>query len=160
MPEKEMQELITMMIHDDCCRVEGRVIAASRFHVTFTAEQKKSRQKLEQALETSGYTPMKTDELLAMDKQAKAVLDAMKDDTVLFLTAEYVISKKWYDQAVAAITTYFKGNPTITLSDFRDLLQSNRKASLLLLDYMDTQHVTKRLENHRTAGEALKEALS
>lgn len=160
MPEKEMQELIAMMIHDDCCRAEGRAIAASRFHVTFTAEQKKSRQKLEQALETSGYTPLKTDELLAMDKQAKAVLDAMKGDTVLFLTAEYVVSKKWYDQAVEAITAYFKTNPTITLSDFRDLIQSNRKASLLLLDYMDTQHVTKRLENHRIAGEALKEALS
>lgn len=160
LPEKEMQALITMMISDQCCRTEGQIVAASRFKVSFTDAQKKARQKLEKALDVSGYTPMKIDELLAMDKQAGTVLDAMKDTTVLFLTAEYVISKVWYDKAVAALIGYFKDHETIELSDFRDLLQSNRKASLLLLDYMDVQHVTKRLDNHRVPGEAIKGALS
>lgn len=160
LPEKEMQALMDMMISDQCCRTEGQVVAASRFQVVFTAAQKKARQSLEKALDISGYTPLKIDELLAMDKQAGAVLDAMKDATVLFLTPEYVISKSWYDKAVTALVGYFRNHEAIELSDFRDLLQSNRKASLLLLDYMDVQHVTKRLDNHRVPGEAIKGTLS
>lgn len=154
--EKEMQELIKMMIQDDCCRTEGQIVAASRFRVTFTPAQLQARQKLEKKLEASGYTPIKIDELLTIDKQASAVLDAMKDDTAVFLTADYVISKAWYTKAVAVIADYFKTHEEIELGDFRDLIQSNRKASLMLLDYMDTQHVTKRLENRRMAGDAIK----
>ena len=40
----------------------------------------------------------------------------------------------------------------MTLGDFRDLTNSSRKASMLILEYMDKQEITKRVENYRVLG--------
>ncbi len=41
----------------------------------------------------------------------------------------------------------------MTLGDFRDLTDSSRKSSMLILEYMDKRGITKRVENYRVLGE-------
>ena len=150
MPEKELTGLLCILADDGICRMENHAIAASHFHIFFTPSQKQARQKVEETLDRSGYTPVKISELLSLDAQAAAVIDAIKDDTVLFLTSEYIISRIWYERAVRLVCRYVQERGTIELAGFRDSIQAGRKASLLLLDYMDAQHITKRVGNYRT----------
>ena len=40
----------------------------------------------------------------------------------------------------------------MTLGDFRDMTDSSRKSSMLILEYTDSFEITKRVENYRVLG--------
>ncbi|EPA8156169.1 SelB C-terminal domain-containing protein [Enterococcus hirae] len=48
--------------------------------------------------------------------------------------------------------TYIKKNKKMTLADFRDMTNSSRKASMLILESIDKLGITKRVENYRILG--------
>jgi selenocysteine-specific elongation factor len=81
------------------------------------------------------------------------VLEAINGDTVIYLTPEYVILKKYYEEAVRLVCHYIRGHGRIELGDFRDMIQSGRKASLMLLEYLDKQRITRRMETYRVLGD-------
>lgn len=151
MPEQEWGALLALMTADGSCRIENQTVAASRFHVVFSPRQEAARRAMEALLDASGYTPVKVDELLEAGggREASAVLDAMKGKTAVFLTADYVLSCRHYEAAVKALAAYVQQHGRIALADFRDLMQTGRKAALLLLDYMDKEHVTRRVGQYR-----------
>lgn len=153
--EKEVTGLLRLMTGEGILKESGGFIAAGTFTVRFDPAQQQSRQRMEKMLEKAGYMAVKTDELLQNDKKAAAVLDAMSSETVVFLTSEYVISRQFYEQALAKVRAHFKTNDRIELGDFRDMIDGSRKGSLLILEYMDKLNITRRLENYRVAGTRL-----
>ncbi|MEN6412185.1 MAG: selenocysteine-specific translation elongation factor [Veillonellales bacterium] len=153
--ERDISELLQLMIEGGICREKDHIIAASNFEVVFNPAQQQTKRKIEVALEKAGFTAVKTDEFTATDKNAAAVLEALNGDTVVFLTFEYVILKRFYQQAVQQVREYLRTNEKIELGDFRDMIGSSRKASLLILEYMDKMHITKRMKDYRVAGECM-----
>ncbi|MEN6567511.1 MAG: selenocysteine-specific translation elongation factor [Veillonellales bacterium] len=153
--ERDISELLQLMIEGGICREKDHIIAASNFAVVFNPAQQQTKRKIEAALEKAGFTAVKTDEFTATDKNAAAVLEALNGDTVVFLTFEYVIFKRFYQQAVQQVREYLRTNEKIELGDFRDMIGSSRKASLLILEYMDKRHITKRMKDYRVAGECM-----
>lgn len=79
-------------------------------------------------------------------------MEALDATSAVFLTHEYVLSGKIYQQAIQQIQTYIKKNKKITLADFRDMTNSSRKASMLILESIDKLGITKRVENYRILG--------
>ena len=110
------------------------------------------KKSIETTLEKSGFTPLKVEDLSSLAKDADAVLEALRGDSVIFLTPEYVIAKSVYDQAVKKIIDYIGEYGKMTLGDFRDITKSSRKSSMLILEYADAGEVTKRVENYRVLG--------
>lgn len=147
--EKECESLLFLMNSDGGCRIENHIVAASQFHVVFSPAQTAARRAIENILKKAGYTPVKVSDLLTQGKDVSIVLDAMKGDAVVFLTPEYVLSRSYYEAAVEMLTAYVQQHGRIELAAFRDLIQSGRKAALLILDYMDEQHVTRRAGSYR-----------
>ena len=95
---------------------------------------------------------MKKDEFYALDKEAESVVEAMCGTSVVQLTPEYIIHKKIYEKAVQAIYDYITEHGQMTLGDFRDMTESSRKSSMLILEYTDSLEITKRVENYRVLG--------
>ena len=60
--------------------------------------------------------------------------------------------KKIYEKAVQAIYDYITEHGQRTLGDFRDMTDSSRKSSMLILEYADSLEITKRVENYRVLG--------
>ncbi|OWW60459.1 hypothetical protein F523_04110 [Enterococcus hirae 78-09-C1] len=87
------------------------------------------------------HTPLEKAEIIETDATS-----------AVFLTHEYVLSGKIYQQAIQQIQTYIKKNKKITLADFRDMTNSSRKASMLILESIDKLGITKRVENYRILG--------
>lgn len=79
-------------------------------------------------------------------------MEALNGESVVFLTHEYVLLGKVFAQAVKAIQDYIGEHGQMTLGDFRDVTDSSRKSSMLILEYMDKQGITKRVENYRVLG--------
>lgn len=150
--EKEISALITLM-KETIVKENNDKIALKDFEVTFNKYQQAAKEKIEQTLAKNGYTPVKKEELFGLDKNAEEVLEALNGDTVVFLTHEFVLLGKVFDQSVALIQQYIAEHDQMTLGDFRDLTDSSRKSSMLILEYMDKQGITKRVENYRVLGE-------
>jgi len=150
--EKEISALMALM-KASLIKEANAKIALVDFEVTFNKYQQAAKEKIEKALEKNGYTPVKKEELFDLYKNAEEVLEALDGETVVFLTHEYVLLRKVFDQAVKEIQNYITEHEQMTLGDFRDLTDSSRKSSMLILEYMDKQEITKRVENYRILGE-------
>ena len=143
---------LQLMIEHQYCRLEGSYVAAAKFYVVFSETQLAVKKSIETTLEKSGFTPLKVEDLSSLAKDADAVLEALRGDSVIFLTPKYVIAKSVYDQAVKKIIDYIGEYGKMTLGDFRDITKSSRKSSMLILEYADAGEVTKRVENYRVLG--------
>ena len=143
---------LQLMIEHQYCRLKGSNGAAAKFYVVFSETQLAVKKSIETTLEKSGFTPLKVEDLSSLAKDADAVLEALRGDSVIFLTPEYVIAKSVYDQAVKKIIDYIGEYGKMTLGDFRDITKSSRKSSMLILEYADAGEVTKRVENYRVLG--------
>lgn len=152
--EKELSALVRLLIQAEQIKEANNQIARFDFTVTFNKYQAAAQAKIEQALQKQQFTPVKKEELYELDKNAEEVLEALNGKTVTFLTHEYVMLTKLYEKAVQLVQQTIAQNDQMTLADFRDLTNSSRKASMLILEYMDKQEVTKRVENYRVLGKA------
>jgi len=54
-----------------------------------------------------------------------------------------------YDLAVNKIKEFIVNNGSISVSDARDLLNSNRKSTMELLEFLDKEKITLRKDNER-----------
>ncbi|MGX7204990.1 selenocysteine-specific translation elongation factor [Enterococcus pingfangensis] len=149
--EKEISALIALLKKDVVKEANDKV-ALLDFEVTFNKYQQAAKEKIEQTLAKNGYTPIKKEELFDIDKNAAEVLEALNGDSVVFLTHEYVLLGEIFAQAVKLVQEYVAEHGQMTLGDFRDLTNSSRKSSMLILEYMDKQEITKRVENYRVLG--------
>lgn len=149
--EKEISTLIALLKVDLVKEVNDR-LALQTFDVVFNSYQQAAKEKIEQTLAKNGFTPVKKEDLFGLDKNAEEVLEALNGDTVVFLTHEYVLLGTVFDQAVKVIQDTITAHGQMTLGNFRDLTDSSRKSSMLILEYMDKQGITKRVENYRVLG--------
>ncbi|MGM0303987.1 selenocysteine-specific translation elongation factor [Enterococcus sp. AZ048] len=149
--EKEISTLIALLKADLVKEANDR-LALQTFDVVFNSYQQAAKEKIEQTLAKNGFTPVKKEDLFGLDKNAEEVLEALNGDTVVFLTHEYVLLGTVFDQAVKVIQDTITAHGQMTLGDFRDLTDSSRKSSMLILEYMDKQGITKRVENYRVLG--------
>ena len=53
------------------------------------------------------------------------------------------MGKEAYDKALELLKEYLNKNSTITTGEFRDLLNTNRKVTIALLEYFDQIKITK-----------------
>lgn len=153
LPEKYMNALLQLFADSRTCRIQKGIVAGSSFTVKYTAAQEKTKQTLLKAFEASGFTALRLEELTGQDKNAMPVLDAMNNESIIFVSSEYAVGKKYYDQAVVRVCQYVREHGKIGLGEFRDITESSRKSALLVLEYMDAQHITKRVENYRVLGD-------
>lgn len=65
------------------------------------------------------------------------------------INEETVLSKSSYDRAKNQLIHFLSMHPSITVADYRDLLDISRKASVELLEHFDRVNLTKRIENTR-----------
>ena len=150
--EKEIFVLIQLLKKFNVIKEQQKRLSVYDFQVQFNSYQQVAKQKIERYLKNSGYMPIKKEELALLDKNTEEVLEALDDNSAVFLTHEYVLSGKIYQQAIQQIRTYIKKNKKMTLADFRDMTNSSRKASMLILESIDKLGITKRVENYRILG--------
>lgn len=151
--EKEISALIRLLEAADLIKEQQAKLALSAFEISFNKYQAVAKEKILKALEQSGYTPLKKEDLISLDKNAEEVLEALDGTAVIFLTHEFVLASTVFNQAVAEVKKYITAHQQMSLGDFRDLTESSRKSSMLILEYMDKVEVTKRVENYRVLGE-------
>ncbi len=70
--------------------------------------------------------------------------------TVEKLDEVHIMDKEYFESLKKNLIDYLEDNKEISLGKYRDLIKSNRKNCLILLESFDRKKITKRYENKRT----------
>jgi selenocysteine-specific elongation factor len=129
----------------------GSVVREVNFQIQFNAQQKKSTEALLNQFKAS---PWNTPSIKDSESSVGAdVLSALIDQGQLIkLSDEVLLSADTYRSAVEKIKAHLIAKKTITVAQVRDLFSTSRKYALALMEYLDTQGITKRKGDERVAG--------
>jgi selenocysteine-specific elongation factor len=129
----------------------GSMLRAKNFQVQFTAQQQQSIEKLLHQFKTAPWnTPSLKDSESIVG--ADVLFTLIDQDTLIKLSDDVLLLAETYQAAVEKIKVHLIAHQTITVAQVRDLFATSRKYALALMEYLDTQGITKRKGDERIAG--------
>ena len=113
------------------------------------------KEKIIEILDKEGFNLTKTNDILNLDINydkktiENLVFFMISKGDIIKLGEEYLISSSKYEAAKNILRDYFKTNEFITAPIYRDLLKTNRKFAIALLEHFDQIKLTKRDDDKR-----------
>ena len=126
-------------------------ISLPYFKIEYDEDYKEIKEKALNILNDAKFEFLKTNELL------EKISHAMKDEVVSLMLAEkeliklndIVTTTELYEEAKKILVEFLNKNNKISAAQYRDLLDTNRKTAIALLEHVDMIKLTKRVENDR-----------
>ncbi|NLY44590.1 MAG: selenocysteine-specific translation elongation factor [Tissierella sp.] len=130
------------------------VIKLKDFNIEYDENQLEIKQDIFKEYEKNLYMIPRVQDIINVLKYNKDNIDEvfnslLNTKELIRLDEEIYIQKDLYNKAISKLKDYITENGSITVAEFRDLLNTNRKIALILLESFDQQGITKREENKR-----------
>lgn len=123
------------------------------FQIKLNREQQRMKDKIVESFKSGELNPVKYDDLTLIENDKKTfrmVYDMLISNGILVkLNEDCILYHEYYRKALDTIVTYIKEHNLISTPTARELLNSNRKNTVAILEYMDMCKITKRIENDR-----------
>lgn len=133
---------------------DGEIISLPYFKIEYDDSFLNAESKIMKALESAGFDFMKPADLMEMhfkDVHSEDIVLLLIDDKKLIkVNEECIMSFKLYNEAKEILTSFIEKNGSISAAQYRDLLNTNRKNAIILLEYFDQVRITRRSGNDRT----------
>jgi len=124
------------------------------YQVPFTLRDKELLQQISTRFAAGGLHPPLVDEvrqqLGALEKTMAGLLHYLKETGVLIdLGEQQYLHRDALEQAKATLTAKFTQEGPFGVAEFRDWVGTSRKYAVLILEYLDAQKFSKRVEDKR-----------
>ena len=158
--EKEVEILLKYMVK------QGRFLQNGQYY-SLTGHQPQVSQALEAGLticlkliKAKGFQPHRRtrllEELEMNEKDGVAMLkSAVHSKRLVRITEDLYYAPEQTTEILIILMKYLQNNQSITVIQFKELLNISRKYAVDLLEYFDSQHFTIREDNHRVPGSIL-----
>ncbi|AKL95126.1 selenocysteine-specific elongation factor SelB [Clostridium aceticum] len=150
---KSGDALLELLQQEKIVKVFEKYIAAYDFEISFNATQLDIKLKIEGTYLKEPYATPKAEDVIkniSYKKQdIEQVLEAMLGKELIKINSEIILHEKAYLEAKNMLIEHINKNGSISLAEFRDLLNTSRKYAVALLEYFDNIKLTKRLEDKR-----------
>ena len=119
------------------------------FEIEYNDTQLEIKKELIRLYTSNNFMPPKREDVyqeLKYDKnQVEQVLNALiSNGDIIQLNSEICLYKSTYKEAQDILINYLNKKETITVAEYRDVLDTNRRVALGLLEYFDQEKITKR----------------
>lgn len=131
---------------------QGEFISLPYFQIVYDDVYKNIESITLEALVEAKYEFIKQEELIAKinyNKSEEIVALMLDDKKLIRINEGGITTQEIYNDAKNILIEYVKENSKITAAEYRDLLNTNRKIAIALLEHFDMQKVTKRVGNDR-----------
>ena len=150
----EVMSLLNWSVRQKLLAQNESVYHLPGFQGGLNQKQKQQKSAILDLLKKSGFQPPGivnlADGLSLPQKELEKLLK-------IGISEKWVVRVKedlWYhpeaiEAALEKLQNHFSSNETLTVIEFKDLLNVSRKHAIGLLEYFDSNHLTRRVENHR-----------
>ena len=135
----------------DKFKVSDEYISTLDFNVLLDDEDFKNVQNIKHTFNSNKFSIVNFEDFslnMNIEHFKELILYLIGNKEVVKLDSGYML-KDNYDLAVNMIREFIIKNGTISVSDARDLLNSNRKSTMELLEFLDKEKITLRKDNER-----------
>ncbi len=143
---------IMSFVQKGMLKMDGEFVSLSYFSIQHDEAYEKTALAAEKILEEAKFEFLKQDELIQRLNLHKSeeIISLLIDEKKLVKIGELGITKiEIYDEAKNMLVNFITKNQKITAAEYRDLLNSNRKVAIGLLEHFDIIKVTRRVGNDR-----------
>ena len=147
---KDMDIILNKMAEDKQIKVRDNLVSNYEFEVVFNQKQLSIKKEIENITRKNKLSCLVTkDEICNKNKFYEEVLEALIGDTIQKLDDTYYVDRDIYENMKNELINYLKQNNQITVAQFRDITNSNRKISIAILEHFDRNRITKRIDDKR-----------
>ena len=119
------------------------------FEIRYSEVQSKIKEEIIGQYISNKFMPPKKEDLyqkISYNKdEVEQVLNALiSNGDIIQLNPEIYLYKSSYEEARSILIDYLNKNQSIVVAEYRDILDTNRKVALALLEYFDQEKITKR----------------
>lgn len=147
---KDIDILLNYMENEKIIKLDNNIVSLYDFEVVFNDKQKEIKLNIQRKLREGEALPVLSIERICENNHYYLeVLESMIGNSVEKLDDDNVMDKEIYESAKEELINYLMENKEITLGEYRDLINSNRKNCMIILENFDRKKVTKREDNKR-----------
>lgn len=149
--QRQLERVIAVLAERSILRWEAEA-ALCDFEVRYTEKQKEKMEELRQSYRKWAHEPPETDEVVNVCKdrqECRQLLASLASEgTLVRLNPAVYIDAKTLKGILEIIREHIEKNGSITLAELRDQLGTSRKYAMQILDYCDSEKIT-RLEGDK-----------
>ena len=138
-PFDEISRLVVL----DELKEEAGTIALAGHEPSLGPEQEAQARAFVEALRASPYSPPDA----SLDEDLLAYLEARKE--IVRVSESVAFPAETYREMVDRVKSHIGEHGSITLGQVRDMFGTSRKYAQALLEHMDAEHITRRVEDER-----------
>ncbi len=146
-------EIINNMISNNQLCQSGDFLSIVGFKIKIDDKYNIIKGKIEKLIASSEYNFVKLSQILELDNDKMSSEDIlttmMEAGEVIKVADDTFSSSSIINAAKSLLVEYLQKNNKISAAEYRDLLNTNRKSAITLLEYFDNCKITKRSENDR-----------
>lgn len=150
---KIIDDIMANMEGAGVIRIGEKTVAAADFQIRYSPEMEKMKDRILGIYRAARFEMPTVDEVLATEKDAanaKHIIDALETQSELVrLSHQYYIDAQAYNWAFDELKKVIETNGQITLAEFRDIIGTSRKFAMAILDYLDNQKITQKVDDAR-----------
>lgn len=147
------EKFIDLLIERGFIEQHKDKIALKDFKVELNNMQLKIKENIIDSFKGKGFIPPKKEEVIESCsdyQQAEEVFNYLVEKgEILKINEEVYMHRDDYEKALILAKDFINKNGQITVAEYRDLLNTNRKVALALLEYFDSLKITRREGNMR-----------
>jgi selenocysteine-specific elongation factor len=152
--EKNLDAFYDYLISKKVIKENNGLTSAYNFKLKHNDDHQKELQELIEQYKACGYQMPKADDIIKNSKNPKTTKQLLeqllKDGELIKVTPPYYIHKDAWNQALHLLVDHIEAHGSITLADYRSLLDSSRKYTQMLLECYDSKRITKMKDDART----------
>lgn len=151
---KVVEVFIDLLIKEKYVEQKSQNIVVQGFEIKLNEDQEKIHQNILNTFKKAKYQPPKKEELVnivegSFEDIEEVFMIALNRNEIFKLNEEIYLDKKAYEDSIDKLIEYINKNKSISIGEFRDVLDTNRKVTLALLEHFDQEKITKRHEDKR-----------
>ena len=158
--EKEVEILLKYMIKLGKFLQNGQYFSLAEHQPQVSQAQEAGLAHCFELIKAGGFQPYRRtrllEELEMNEKEGLAMLkSAVHSKRLVRVADDLYYAPEQTKEILISLRKYLQDNQSITVIQFKELLNISRKHAIDLLEYFDSQHLTIRKDNHRVPGSIL-----
>ena len=151
-------DLLKMILFDMCkenkIKVENDLYSKYEFQVNLSKDKIIIKDKLIDILHEDCFQTLTFSELGKKVNQSEDIVKKLlyiekSNNNIIIINGEIIFTVKNYNKMLDDLKIYFKNNDSLSVGDFKKIINSSRKYAVPLLEYLDKQKITYRIGNER-----------